>query len=420
MLVTSHEEDATRQAPKESERTSNPQAMQNVSAILSERATQGTVRPASATERLVDRALWLYPFIAPPLLFPTFAPLWTGLAALAIVLLFILRRRAAGHFIPRTPLDWPILGLLFVVPIGVWASSDISLSLPRITVLLLGAGLFYATVDAVRSRPDRLHLLTWGLALIGGGVALIGLVGTDWFAYKLPALGPIYDNLPRLIRDIPNSIRGGIHPNELAGTLVFLLPVAIAVLVTDVPMRGGRWAPSARWTRLLAGAIVALMGGVLILSQSRWGLAVLAVAMLVWLAVRSRRPWRLLLIGALLIGAATVVIGPERLVDAIFSANLESAWHSRIEVWRNALNTIQDFPFTGIGLGTFARVSPLLYPYVLWQPGVNFGHAHNLFLQIGVDLGVIGLVSALAAAIILAGVARRGYRQSSGVRREVL
>ena len=71
--------------------------MQNVSAIPSERATPVAARPASATERLVDRALWLYPFVAPPLLFPTFAPLWTGLAALAIPLLFVLRRRAAGR-----------------------------------------------------------------------------------------------------------------------------------------------------------------------------------------------------------------------------------------------------------------------------------------------------------------------------------
>jgi len=392
--------------------------MQTVPAVQPDRLAQAAIVPA--LDGLVDRSLWLYLFLAPPLLFPTFAPPWTALAALVILLTFILRRFVTGHFIPRTSLDWPIVGLLFMAPIGAWASVDIMLSLPRMTVLLLSAGLFYATVDAVRARPARLNVIMWGLALVGGAVALVGLFGADWFTYKLPGLGSIYDQLPRLIEGIPNSELGGIHPNELAGTLVFLLPVAITALLANPSLTIGAHTISPRLTRLLAGVIAFVMSVVLFLSQSRIGLTVFSVTMLILLAARSRRPWWMLGAGAVLVGVGVVVIKPERLIGALLNSNLESSWQSRIEVWRNALQTVQDFPATGIGLGAFARVSPLRYPYLLWPPGMNFGHAHNVFLQVGVDLGLIGLISALMAAVVLVRMVFKGvHLQAIEKRREI-
>jgi putative inorganic carbon (HCO3(-)) transporter len=56
---------------------------------------------------------------------------------------------------------------------------------------------------------------------------------------------------------------------------------------------------------------------------------------------------------------------------------------------------IQDFPFTGVGMGTFTAVADRLYPFFLYAPG-TVEHAHNLFLQVAVDLGLPGLVAWLA------------------------
>jgi putative inorganic carbon (HCO3(-)) transporter len=60
---------------------------------------------------------------------------------------------------------------------------------------------------------------------------------------------------------------------------------------------------------------------------------------------------------------------------------------------------IQDFPFTGTGLGTFRRVAPLLYPLFLIGSELDIGHAHNVFLQVALDLGLLGLVAYLALII---------------------
>src|SRR5262249_45371462 len=68
---------------------------------------------------------------------------------------------------------------------------------------------------------------------------------------------------------------------------------------------------------------------------------------------------------------------------------------ARVEIWSRALLMLQDFPFTGIGLNTFPVVLQALYPPFLTGPDETIPHAHNLFLQTGVDLGIPGLLAFL-------------------------
>ena len=75
---------------------------------------------------------------------------------------------------------------------------------------------------------------------------------------------------------------------------------------------------------------------------------------------------------------------------------------------------LQDFVFTGIGIGNFNLVIPQLYPYITIPPGVDIPHAHNLLLQIGLDLGLPGLIAYLGLLInvfvmLVALLRRRAY-----------
>jgi putative inorganic carbon (HCO3(-)) transporter len=73
---------------------------------------------------------------------------------------------------------------------------------------------------------------------------------------------------------------------------------------------------------------------------------------------------------------------------------------------------IQDFPFTGIGMGAFGDLADAAYPFFQFLPG-SLSHAHNLFLQIAVDLGIPGLVAWLATLILVCAAAWRVYRVGS-------
>ena len=76
---------------------------------------------------------------------------------------------------------------------------------------------------------------------------------------------------------------------------------------------------------------------------------------------------------------------------------------ARLEIWQRALYGISDFPLTGMGLGTFRQVGPLLYPLFLLPPTYDIAHAHNFFLQSALDFGIPGLVALLALYLLASG-----------------
>ena len=107
------------------------------------------------------------------------------------------------------------------------------------------------------------------------------------------------------------------------------------------------------------------------------------------------------------------MLGLNNIIDMVSSSGAISGIDGRVEIWSRAIYMIQDFAFTGVGMGTFGDVADLLYPFFLYAPG-TIPHAHNLFLQIAVDLGVMGLVAWLAIVIGVLITAWQLYKTTSG------
>jgi putative inorganic carbon (HCO3(-)) transporter len=102
------------------------------------------------------------------------------------------------------------------------------------------------------------------------------------------------------------------------------------------------------------------------------------------------------------------VIGPERL-QQLWSDPAQETVVGRLnsigfrqEVWQWAIEAIGDFPFTGTGLGTFRRVVQRFYPLDV-PITYDISHAHNIFEQVALDVGLPGLV-AYIAILLVAGV----------------
>jgi putative inorganic carbon (HCO3(-)) transporter len=89
------------------------------------------------------------------------------------------------------------------------------------------------------------------------------------------------------------------------------------------------------------------------------------------------------------------------LLDWIGTSGTIQGWDKRVEIWSRALYMIQDFPFTGIGTGTFQSVANALYPFFLAGPNAEIPHAHNLLLQVAVDLGIPGLIAFLSILFLV-------------------
>jgi hypothetical protein len=91
---------------------------------------------------------------------------------------------------------------------------------------------------------------------------------------------------------------------------------------------------------------------------------------------------------------ALLAAGPTRVIAYILSVDnpMGIAVALRLDMWSRALAMIQDMPFTGIGLNTFPVIQSSFYPGFLLGPEP---HAHNLFIQTALDLGLPGLLAFL-------------------------
>ncbi len=361
---------------------------------------------------LVRHELWLMCPVVLCLIFPNRYSTW---ALVPIPMMWLARWVATGRLTVRTPLDLPIGLLVLWVPMGLYASPDLEVSLAAAYKLIGGVALYYSIANWLKApgRGDgegdaqpagepswhgRAFAIVALLSLGGVGLAFAGLAANSWQSQKLFLWPELYARLPRLLSETING-------NVLGGALAQLIPLPLGLLLFG---GGQRWGSPA-W-RLFSALCLGIMWGALVLCQSRGAILAAGVAICVVLLARTR--WALALLPAIAVGGYQVAATSpgqeflERLHQYISSDALGS-WQGRLEVWRHAVDMVKDVPLTGAGLNTFSVLSPLRYPY--WQLAGReevITHAHNVFLQVAVDLGLPGLALLLwlLGAIWLVGV----------------
>jgi putative inorganic carbon (hco3(-)) transporter len=301
---------------------------------------------------------------------------------------------------------WPLLGLLLTVPLTLYATS-----FPELTwrgLAYLAAGIFtFVTLAAWADRRERLWLAAVGLVGVGLLLAAAAPFVVRWSPSSVKVAIPVHMYDFMSLR-APDAVNG----NVLAGTLVLLLPLPAAWLLLgrgELPETLPPWLRR-RWLwRLLALAAVLAMGAVLALTKCRGAYIATGLAMLALLA--AWRWWAGL--GALLllegVALAWVRMGAAALLEWLAFTGSIRTWEVRWQVWQQALRMLGDFPLTGVGLNTFPQTADLVYGRQWVGTGVT--HAHNLWLQVGVDLGVIGLLAYTALWIMCLVSAWRAFGQ---------
>lgn len=290
----------------------------------------------------------------------------------------------------RSAADLVVVLLVLMVPVTLWATAVPELTQVNLGYFLAQIILLYAILVWTRSER-RVSIVTWSLL---GLVALLGIV-------SLSSLSQVNRLFPAIkFPSLPFSLPQTIQKNVLAGVLVIFLPLGVCLIIGQLQ---GRLV----WLRIIPALILTLLiASVLVLTQSYGAYIASAISMLFIMVIGLWGRWKIL-IGAILIsGLGIAVLFWSGLLELVINKLLQSGstldtLEGRIEVWQRAIYAIQDFPFTGIGLGTFSKVIPTLYPYFL-AGSDEVPHAHNLLLQVGVDIGLPGLIGFLAL-LILAG-----------------
>jgi putative inorganic carbon (HCO3(-)) transporter len=302
----------------------------------------------------------------------------------------------------RTPVDWLLLAL--IVTAGLSLSVTALPEVTRVQVMRLGAGLvgFYGLVNWAR---DRVKLTQAAVILVvsGMGLALVAPFIVDWTrAMSVPIPSFVYKPFVLLVPD-------SVHPNVMAALMVLLLPLPLAWFLsagTSSPKRMGSD------KRIALGAASLAMVVILLLTKSRGGYIAGAVGglMVIWLS--GQKTWALgftLLVTGL--GTCLIIVMNNQAPELVQQATDPANWVFRQQVWQVALQMMVDFPFTGVGMGTFNHLGSALYAF---RETLNPG-AHNLYLQSGLDLGFPGLIAYLSTLMLtlwMAVVAIRRFGRS--------
>ncbi|MGC2237253.1 MAG: O-antigen ligase family protein [Pyrinomonadaceae bacterium] len=167
--------------------------------------------------------------------------------------------------------------------------------------------------------------------------------------------------------------------------------------------------------RLLFITAVGLMGVALLLSGSRGGFVSLlaAIFFLIILTTETKSYGRLglkiglavLLVGTIIAGA--ILIGGEssltRIAETAASDNITT---NRTHIWNITLSVIKTYPIFGTGLGGYAAAYT---NFDTMNGAMRVEQAHNDYLQILTDAGLIGLV---IAAFFVFQLFRNGLRNA--------
>lgn len=349
-----------------------------------------STRAGSALRWLAQQELWLLALATPLLLF---AGPWFALGWGLILLAWLARGLASGGLTVVTGLEAPIALLAVAGLLGYAVAPDPTHSLAALGRLALGIAWFYGLAN----RPANaawLRRLSWLWVAGGAGLLLLVIAGADWQNTRLIPLA-IYHRIPQFNLYTRLGVLGNARGMGMALALTAPMLLALALL--------GR----GRALRLAALAVALLMLPVLALTQSLQGAIGLAAGLALLLILWSR--WTLL--AAIPLAAAALWVAGRMDWHALALTALDInngagiAVVLRLDIWSRALAMIRDMPLTGIGLESFPLIQTQFYPGYLLGPEP---HAHNLWLQLMLDMGVAGplgflwLLAAFAVAVLCA------------------
>ena len=296
-------------------------------------------------------------------LIPALAPLRLGVITGGLALFVWLK--APGSFAEKIPIADPavrgvmlLLGLgVLTIPLGVWPGHSIQF---LVGVYLKTVLLFFLVIYWVRTLDDVRRLL-WVCC-----VAIAILI--------VPGAISGQDELERYQGETLSY-----DPNDLA--LLFVVTIPFVLYLYSTAGRKARY--------VLAGLAMLCLYG-MVLTRSRGGmLALIVVGALILSRSRLSRSakWST-------VAAAVVVFGV--LAGTAWKERIATMWDpqteydrtagGRTDIWKTGLTVLATRPW-GVGIDGFSTAEGLYR-----GGGGKWNTAHNSFLQIAVELGVVGLM----------------------------
>ena len=342
-----------------------------------------------------------------------------SLGALAVLILWFVDAWTLGTLrVSKNLLQLPllgaiVLGIVQLLPlrsattagiINTGLSRSLSLdpnSTKLVIVQLVALLIYFSAVLVFIDTPHRLHLLVRTIMIFGFCLAVFGMTQSFTSPTKVYWL-----------RELTQSTAFGpfINRHHFAGYMELTLALPLGLLFAGAVDRE---------KRLLYVFIAMIMGVALFMTGSRGGVVSFLAQVLFFVVVsalwrrdsehRAKKTSRVrgaalrigfavaliiaVLIGVIYMGGGDVPI--TRLVDTV---NTDDPTTGRAHFWSVTVEMIKAHPFLGTGLGAFG----VIYTRFDTRNGMfRLEQAHNDYLQVLSDAGILGALLAFAFVVLL-------------------
>ncbi|MEW6079757.1 MAG: O-antigen ligase family protein [Thermodesulfobacteriota bacterium] len=317
-----------------------------------------------------------------------------------------------GVISPRSLSSWQKSAGLFASGILYPVSLDIRGGVVELSRFLVCCG-FYVLAIQLLSDGNMFKRVTLTIAFFGGLLALSSILQAIFTVDRLLWFRPLAARL--------NPFGPYVNSNHYAGLMGMLFPVALALAFALRPSRQfGSWREKIlgflddedflRFLLLGLGAVAMALS--VAMSLSRGGMISLCLSLIffVMAVFRTARTGRGSPLAGLAVMTAVLIVA---LVAAMNWFGWENVFHefdsvgaevestspaSRYQIAKTGLNTIRDFPLTGSGFGSFRNVFPR---YMDHDPFHVVDHAHNDYLELIIEGGLIGALLSFAVFLCL-------------------
>jgi len=294
-------------------------------------------------------------------------------------------------------------------------SRNVGYTRAAVTALIFLLASFLVASNFFSNR-GRLSALAHFLVIYGLAMALFALVQHFTWNGRFFWLRPT---------EVTTPFGPFANHNHFAGYMELLIPIPIALIITRAVTIE---------LRLLFGFAAALMGVAAVLSLSRGGMISIAASMLFLVVMslhvaRKRRKstskgalYRLAsqVASVIAIGAVISVgiawIGADPVLNRVTQgqqlgggSTKETFYSSRGWVWRDTMTMIGANPLLGVGMGAYDTAFAI---YTKSDGSIRVPQAHNDYLQVVADCGVVGGLIALWLVVLLFRAIFRGARST--------
>lgn len=351
-------------------------------------------------------------------------------------------------FVPRTVLAVPLVLFMGVTAVSMLNAPSYSFALKELLKWVEMLAIMLLVVDRVSlwqarcresSRATPILWLLGALFVAGLSQAALGI-----YQFGLRGDGPEHF---LVLGQFYRAYGTFNQPNPYGGFMNLTAVLALGIFLSYVPalwqsvqkwsfhspissLRSTAWLPA-----LVVGSVTTVSLLAVIFSWSRGAWLSFGVATAVLVLFWPRKLWQgvlLLLVGAgLLLAGIQVGVVPASVTERItsFSEDLRFgdvrgedinddnyAILERLAHWQAALAMAEDHPWWGVGFGNY---EPAYADYALINWPYPLGHAHNYYLNLLAETGVVGLLAYVVLWTAVFWQTIRVIRRSDGWQRGV-